>query len=91
MLTAVNLPAMSFYGSLPSFVLLAQQIPQVIFYCGACTPAGRGPRTAAWYQDALDERGIKSSEAKVLAGGMKGWIARYAVQAESGEALLSNF
>ena len=75
--TAINLPAHSFYQTLPSLLPLLQSIPIVIFHCNSCSPGGRGPRTAAWYQDALDIQGIKSSHAVILASGVKGWIARY--------------
>ncbi|EJT46382.1 hypothetical protein A1Q1_05029 [Trichosporon asahii var. asahii CBS 2479] len=40
-------------------------------------PGGRGPRCAAWYQDYLDENGIKSSQALVLKGGYKAWAAEF--------------
>jgi len=50
----------------------------VVFHCVSSN--GRGPRAAGWYQDALDNAGITpvTSRAVVLAGGIKGWIEKYA-------------
>lgn len=76
--TAINLPAQSFYQTIPSLLPMLRRIPLVIFYCNSCTLTGRGPRTAAWYQDALDAESIKDSEARILAGGIKGWAEQYA-------------
>lgn len=75
--TAINLPAQSFHQSLPGLVPILQTVPLVIFYCNACTITARGPRIAAWYQDALDAAGIKTSSARILTGGIKGWVATY--------------
>ncbi|KAI0075694.1 Rhodanese-like protein [Panus rudis PR-1116 ss-1] len=75
--TAINLPAQSFYQTLDTILPLLQNTPKVIFHCQSCTPGGRGRRVAAWYQDALNERGIKSSQALVLDGGIKNWIAQF--------------
>lgn len=52
-------------------------IPKVIFHCNSCKAGGRGPRSAGWYQDYLDEQGCKDSQAYVLAGGFKGYKAAY--------------
>jgi arsenical-resistance protein 2 len=48
-----------------------------VFHCNSCSPGGRGPRAAAWYQDWLDSNGIKTSQALVLTGGYKAWTAEY--------------
>ena len=37
----------------------------------------RGARSASYYQDALDAAGLKWSEARILTGGIQGWIAQY--------------
>jgi arsenical-resistance protein 2 len=47
---------------------------QVVFHCSSSN--GRGPRCAAWYEDALNERGIKNN-AHVLSGGIKKWLELY--------------
>ncbi|KAI0791917.1 Rhodanese-like domain-containing protein [Abortiporus biennis] len=75
--SAINLPAQSFHQTLPTLRVILQKIPVVIFYCGSSN--GRGPRCAAWYQDALDEAGVDrtESEAKVLEGGIKGWVKKF--------------
>ncbi|KAJ3557091.1 hypothetical protein NM688_g1657 [Phlebia brevispora] len=75
--TSINLPAQSFHQSLPALVPILEKVPLVIFYCNACSITARGPRIAAWYQDALDAQGIKSSSARILTGGIKGWVAAY--------------
>ncbi|KAK0459776.1 Rhodanese-like domain-containing protein [Desarmillaria tabescens] len=64
---AINLPAHSFYPTLPL----------VVFHCNSCKPGGRGPRTAGWYQDELDKQGVTGSRAVVLEGGIKGWVEKY--------------
>ena len=69
--TAINVPAHSFYPTRMALVELLRNVPLVIFYCSSSN--GRGPRCAGWYQDVLDEAGIQSSEAVVLAGGIKRW------------------
>lgn len=80
MQTAVNAPAQTFHQTLPTLVALWKNIPLVIFYCGSC--GGRGPRVASWYQDALNAAGIKSSEARILTGGVKGWVAKYGIESD---------
>lgn len=75
--TAINLPAQSFHQSLPSLLPTLQNTPLVIFYCNACSLVSRGTRTASWYQDALDEVGVTTSQARVLTGGIKGWREAY--------------
>jgi hypothetical protein len=69
--TAVNIPAQSFYYTSSTWAKTFGSIPLVIFYCSSSN--GRGPRCAGWFQDALDDAGITSSEAIVLAGGIKQW------------------
>ncbi|KAG8932452.1 hypothetical protein FRC01_013822 [Tulasnella sp. 417] len=76
---AINLPAHSFYQTLPSIVTILSNIPKVIFHCNSCKPGGRGPRTAGWYSDELIRRG-REDQAKnvlILQGGAKGWISTY--------------
>ncbi|KAI0084180.1 Rhodanese-like domain-containing protein [Irpex rosettiformis] len=75
--TAINLPAHSLYQSLPSLLPLLQSIPLVIFHCQSCSPVSRGSRAASWYQDALNEAGITTSQARILTGGIKAWVAEY--------------
>lgn len=57
--------------------LTRYSIPTVVFHCNSCKPGGRGPRCASWYQDYLDENGIKTSRAVVLKGGYKAWMAEF--------------
>ena len=75
--TSVNLPAQSFHQSIPALLPLFSKVPLVIFYCKACTIVSRGARAASYYQDALNAAGIKTSEARILTGGIQGWIAKY--------------
>ena len=75
--TSINLPAQSLYQSLPTLLPLLSKVPQVIFYCKACTIVSRGARGAAYYQDFLDAHGIKESRALILRGGIQGWIEKY--------------
>ncbi|GAA5896714.1 hypothetical protein JCM8208_007065 [Rhodotorula glutinis] len=74
---AINLPAHSFYPTLPSLVPILRRYRTVVFHCQSSN--GRGPRCAGWYQDALDEAGVSPEESKavVLTGGVKAWIERY--------------
>ncbi|GAA5935899.1 hypothetical protein JCM3775_007357 [Rhodotorula graminis] len=74
---AINLPAHSFYPTLPSLVPILSRYRTVVFHCQSSN--GRGPRCAGWYQDALDEAGISrdTSKATVLTGGIKAWLERY--------------
>ncbi|PVG04094.1 Rhodanese-like protein [Serendipita vermifera] len=73
---AVNLPAQSFYQTLPTTATVLGNTPQVIFHCNHCTPTGRGPRCAGWYADEIARQG-KSSEALVLEGGIQNWLSQY--------------
>jgi len=68
---AVNLPAHSFYPTRQTATTLLSEIPLVVFHCQSCTPTGRGPRVAGWYAEELNRRGITSSKALVLDGGVK--------------------
>lgn len=68
-------------------------IKQIIFYCGklrGCirteltmskqrtgSSNGRGPRSAGWMQDYLNEIGDANLEAIILTGGIKGWVKAY--------------
>lgn len=76
---AINLPAHSFYQTLPSIVATLSHVPKVVFHCNSCKPGGRGPRTAGWYADELKRQG-KADQADnvfVLEGGMKAWVSVY--------------
>ncbi|BGP40582.1 hypothetical protein JCM10450v2_004585 [Rhodotorula kratochvilovae] len=74
---AVNLPAHSFYPTLPSLLPILSRYRAVVFHCQSSS--GRGPRCAGWYQDALDAAGIppEQSRAAVLTGGIKAWLERF--------------
>lgn len=39
---------------------------------GSCN--GRGPRTAAWFKDYLEQKGDTSMQSLILEGGIKGWV-----------------
>ncbi|KAJ6590523.1 Rhodanese-like domain-containing protein [Mycena vulgaris] len=71
----LNLPAHSFYPTLSTIVALLSAVPMVVFHCGSSQ--GRGPRTAGWYQDALDAKGSSTSRAVVLEGGIKAWVEAF--------------
>ncbi|TEB25967.1 arsenite S-adenosylmethyltransferase [Coprinellus micaceus] len=70
-------PAQTFYDDLPGFFERHKDTEKVIFYCQSSN--GRGPRSAGWYQDYLDSKpqGEHTSKAYVLAGGIKGWKAKF--------------
>lgn len=76
---AINLPAHSFYQTLPGLLPILTQYRSVIFHCQSSN--GRGPRCAGWYQDALDDISTGGeaidSRAVVLESGIKGWCARF--------------
>ncbi|POY75750.1 hypothetical protein BMF94_1160 [Rhodotorula taiwanensis] len=74
---AINLPAHSFYQTLPSLVPILSRYRSVIFHCQSSS--GRGPRCAGWYQDALDKASLsaETSKAVVLTGGIKEWVKQY--------------
>jgi len=76
---AINLPAHSFYPTLSGLVPILSRYKQVVFHCQSCSATGRGVRTAGWFQDALNEQGIKADvcEALILDGGIKGWVEEY--------------
>ncbi|KAK0210800.1 Rhodanese-like domain-containing protein [Desarmillaria ectypa] len=74
---AINLPAHSFYPTLPALTPILAQYQLAVFHCNSCKPGGRGPRTAGWYQDELDKQGVTESRAVVLEGGIKGWVEKY--------------
>ncbi|KAK5046906.1 hypothetical protein LTR84_007260 [Exophiala bonariae] len=79
---STNLPAQTLYYSIPSIYNLLQsgKIPLVIFYCG--TSRGRGTRTAAWFNDFIEDQRKAGSESDdgfmiqsvILKGGIKGWV-----------------
>jgi len=82
---AINLPAQSFHQTLPTLMPILSQCvykrciahvrySDVFFHCSSSN--GRGPRCAAWYEDALVEQGI-TSNARVLTGGIKAWMSHY--------------
>lgn len=91
--SAINLPAQTFYPTLPvvgqllkklvpllfhySKSQLTHSTPTVVFHCNSCSTGGRGRRAAGWYQDWLDAEGITTSKSVVLAGGWKAWVATY--------------
>jgi arsenical-resistance protein 2 len=71
---AINLPAQTFYLCLPTLVPLLKPVPTVIFYCNSS--AGRGPRCAGWYADALEAvvgPENMAGRVKVLDGGITAW------------------
>ncbi|BGP16157.1 hypothetical protein JCM10213v2_004152 [Rhodosporidiobolus nylandii] len=76
---AINLPAHSFFPTLPSLLPILSRYPLVILHCNSCSAGGRGDRCAGWLQDAYDAAGISkdASRAVVLDGGIKGWLKAY--------------
>ncbi|KAG8739638.1 hypothetical protein FRC10_005374 [Ceratobasidium sp. 414] len=74
---AINLPAHSFYPTISTIITLLSNIPKVIFHCNSCTETGRGPRVAGWYVMELQKRGIETSKAWVLDGGVKKFCELY--------------
>ncbi|KAJ7437378.1 Rhodanese-like domain-containing protein [Mycena galericulata] len=73
----LNLPAHSFYPTLSTIVALLASVPLVIFHCNSCKPGGRGPRTAGWYQDAVNATGNGASRGVFLDGGIKAWVEAF--------------
>lgn len=82
---AINLPAQTFHQTLPTLMPILSQYVEtlnraddryshVVFHCSSSN--GRGPRCAAWYEDALLEKGMKTN-AYILTGGIKKWIELY--------------
>ncbi|KAK1920602.1 hypothetical protein DB88DRAFT_503073 [Papiliotrema laurentii] len=71
---AINLPAQTFFHTLPAVIPLFQRYSHVVFHCSSSQ--GRGPRCAAWYEDALVERKLPVN-AYVLSGGIKAWASKY--------------
>ncbi|KAH8160972.1 hypothetical protein CIB48_g7279 [Xylaria polymorpha] len=70
---AINLPAQTLYPTIPALYQLFKNagIRHVIWYCGSS--AGRGTRTAAWFNDHIQEQGDEQMQSVILAGGIKGW------------------
>ncbi|KAJ7128098.1 Rhodanese-like domain-containing protein [Mycena filopes] len=83
----LNLPAHSFHPTLSTIVTVLSSVPLVVFHCNSCKPGGRGPRTAGWYQDALDAKGVRTSRAVVLEGGIKAWIEAFGEDEELSKKL----
>lgn len=81
---AINLPAHSFFPTLPSLLPLLRTYKRVIFHCQSSS--GRGPRCAGWLQDALDALPASDEGAKpdvvVLKGGIKEWYRLYGGEEE---------
>jgi arsenical-resistance protein 2 len=76
--SALNLPAHSFYPTLPGVLRVLGEYEAVVFHCNSCSPDGRGDRCARWYQQALDEAGLSSqSQTYILNGGIKAWTAEF--------------
>jgi len=75
--SSINFPAQSLYQTRPVIHRLCKQagIRKIIFYCGSSN--GRGPRSAGWMQDYLNEIGEADMEALILTGGIKGWVKAY--------------
>ncbi|KAF5629447.1 arsenate reductase (Arc2) [Fusarium sp. NRRL 52700] len=78
--TSINLPAHTLYQTRPQIYQLVKQagIKRIIFYCGSSN--GRGPRSAGWMQDYLNEVEETEIKAEILIGGIKGWQKAYAGQ-----------
>ncbi|KAI0312890.1 hypothetical protein OF83DRAFT_600739 [Amylostereum chailletii] len=70
---AINIPAQTFYQTLPTLLPILSRIPKVIFHCQSSL--GRGSRCAGWYADALPADA--TSESLVLEGGIKAWLERW--------------
>ncbi|KAL9710082.1 hypothetical protein Ac2012v2_006377 [Leucoagaricus gongylophorus] len=68
-------PAQSFYDDSPGYFERFKDSEKVIFYCQSSN--GRGSRCAGWYQDYLDSVGCNSSEAYIMAGGIKEWMGKF--------------
>ncbi|KAI5475921.1 hypothetical protein MNV49_000694 [Pseudohyphozyma bogoriensis] len=80
--TAINLPAHSFYPLLPSILPILLRYSLLIFHCQ--NSINRGPRVAGWVQDALDARGVKEEECRVVVmrGGFAGWWETFGEEEE---------
>ncbi|KAG9125973.1 hypothetical protein FRC07_005381 [Ceratobasidium sp. 392] len=74
---AINLPAQSFYPTISTITTMLSHIPEVIFHCNSCKETGRGPRVAGWYAMELRKRGIETSKAWILDGGVKRFCELY--------------
>lgn len=74
---AINLPAHSFYPTLPFLLPVLAPYKRIIFHCQSSS--GRGPRCAGWLQDELDAvpLGDFYPEVLVLTGGIKAWYEAY--------------
>lgn len=73
---AVNIPAHSLPVSLAPLLPLLSHIPLIVFHCSRS--AGRAPRAAGWYADALQTQEMHTSEeikkrVVILQGGIVRW------------------
>ncbi|KAI0965813.1 Rhodanese-like domain-containing protein [Xylaria arbuscula] len=70
---SINLPAQSLFPTIPALYQLFKNagIEYIIWYCGSS--GGRGTRSAAWFNDHIQEQGDKNLKSVILAGGIKGW------------------
>ncbi|KAI1274515.1 Rhodanese-like domain-containing protein [Xylaria sp. FL0933] len=70
---AINLPAQSLFPTIPTVYQLFKNagIKYIIWYCGSSR--GRGTRTAAWFNDYIQEQEDQNMKSVILAGGIKGW------------------
>ena len=74
---SINLPAHTFYPSRRDIVqLLATSKQTLVFYCNSSN--GRGPRCAGWARDTLEQLGITNVEVKIMDGGAKAFLAKFA-------------
>nr|GAT59763.1 predicted protein [Mycena chlorophos]GAT59764.1 predicted protein [Mycena chlorophos] len=73
----LNLPAHSFYQTLPTVLKLLQRVPLVVFHCNRCKEGSRGWRVAGWYADAAKTAGV-GYKAVTLEGGIRAWAEAYA-------------
>ncbi|TPX16048.1 uncharacterized protein E0L32_000382 [Thyridium curvatum] len=76
--SSINFPAQTLYQTRQIIYDLCVQagITKIIFYCGSSS--GRGPRSANWMQDYINERGDEGRlQSLILKGGVKGWVKAY--------------
>lgn len=79
---AVNFPAHSLFLSSSTLVKSLHSIPIIIFHCNRSN--GRGPRSAGWYADQLQNQFNLNDEevAKrvgILQGGIVAWEEKYGI------------
>ena len=75
---SVNLPAHTFYPSRRDIVqlLASSKKTTLVFYCNSSN--GRGPRCAGWARDAIKEQGLPDVQVKIMNGGAKAFLAKFA-------------